>query len=229
MKLVCITGIDGAGKSTLARSTVAALRRQGQPAAYIYGRTYPLISRALMALGRMTMLRGKDQWRDYRAYSSSKKQRMRSPLLAAIYTAAILLDYYLQIWLKLLPHLFSRRIVVADRYVYDTVISDLAVHLNYSANQTMRAIDCGLKLLPMPMLAVLLDAPEEIAFARKDDVPHIDYLRERREWYLMLMARYEVKAFNGEAAPDALVQALVAEIAAYESNLAGSANNANKK
>jgi thymidylate kinase len=230
MKLVCITGIDGTGKSTLARNTVAELQRQGYPAAYIYGRTYPVISRALMALGRLTMLRGKDQWRDYRAYSASKKRRMRSPLLAAIYTMAILVDYYVQIWLKLLPHLFSGRVVIADRYLYDTVISDLAVHLSYSVEQTAQAIEQGLKLLPMPVLTVLLDAREEVAFARKDDVPHIDYLRERRDQYLMLMARYEVKAFNGEAAPEALVQALASEIKMYESNaaFAASANNANE-
>jgi dTMP kinase len=231
MKLVCITGIDGTGKSTLAHNTVAELRRQGYEASYIYGRTYPVISRALMALGRLTMLRGKDQWRDYRVYSASKKRRMRSPLLAVIYTAAILADYYAQIWLKLLPHLFSRQVIVSDRYVYDTVISDLAVHLSYSAEQTARAIEDGLKLLPMPMLTVLLDVPEEVAFARKDDVPHIDYLRERRDWYLTLVARDEVKVLDGEADPIALAQALTSEIKVYESNAlsAASANNANER
>ena len=167
MKLVCITGIDGTGKSTLARNTAEALRSQGVSAAYIYGRTYPVLSRALMALGRMTLLRKQDMRQDYAGYNTSKKQTMRNPWLARTYTTAILLDYYIQIWLKLLPHLLADRIVVSDRYVYDTVISDLAVHLNYSPAQADRAIQRGLRFVPRPALTVLIDVPEEVAFARK--------------------------------------------------------------
>jgi thymidylate kinase len=214
MKLVCITGIDGTGKTTLARNTAAALGRRGLPAVAIYGRTYPVLSRALMALGRAAMLRGKDQWRDYAGYTADKKRTMRNPLLATTYTAAILLDYYLQLWLKLLPHLFSGRVVVSDRYLYDTIISDLAVHLGYTAAQTARAIALGLRALPMPLLTVLVDVPEEVAFARKDDVPHIDYLRERRPWYAGLRDRPEVIPFDGQQPPLALAERLADEVAA---------------
>src|SRR5438105_3554062 len=48
VKIVCIMGIDGAGKTTLARNTVAALRARGLDAAYFYGRQYSLFSRALL-------------------------------------------------------------------------------------------------------------------------------------------------------------------------------------
>lgn len=212
MRLVCITGIDGTGKSTLARNTVAALEASGRPAAYIYGRTYPVVSRGLMALGRLTLLRGRDQWRDYAGYTADKKRAMGNPLLRGIYTLAILADYYVQIWLKLLPHLPSRRVVVADRYLYDTVISDLAVHLGYSAERTAEAIALGMLLLPRPWLTILLDVPEEVAFARKDDVPHIDYLRERRGWYALLRGRPEVRQFDGEGAPETLARDLVAAV-----------------
>jgi dTMP kinase len=214
MKLVCITGIDGTGKTTLARSSAEALRQAGEDAVYIYGRTYPVLSRALMALGRLTLLRGKDQWRDYAGYTAEKKQTMRNPLLGIAYTLAILIDYYIQIWLKLLPHLGHRRIVVSDRYLYDTVISDLTVHLGYSAAQTARAVGLGLRLLPRPWLTVLIDVPEDVAFARKDDVPHIEYLRERRRWYLLLQDRPEVRRFDGQRAPHLLVETLVAEVLA---------------
>lgn len=206
MKLICVTGIDGAGKTTLACNMATALREQGRPAVYVYGRIYPLVSRLLMALGRITLLRQDDQWEDYRAYAASKKQAMRNPLLVWPYTAAILLDYYIQIWLKLLPHLLSRRIIVSDRYLYDTVISDLAVHLDYAPAQTERAIERGLKLLPTPTLAILIDLPEEIAFSRKTDIPHIDYLRERRHWYSRLRTRPEVERIDGTGSSESLLQ-----------------------
>jgi thymidylate kinase len=115
LRLVCICGIDGTGKTTLARGLVEALQRQGLPAVYLYGRTYPVISRLLMALGRRTMLRGRDQWSDYAGYTASKKSVMRQPWLAWVYRAAILCDYYPQMWLKLHPHLLTGRIVVCDR------------------------------------------------------------------------------------------------------------------
>ena len=211
MKLICITGMDGAGKTTLARNMAAALLQQGRPAVYVYGRIYPLISRLLMALGRITLLHKNDQWQDYRAYTAGKKRTMRNPLLAWPYTAAIFIDYYTQIWFKLLPHLLSRRIIVSDRYIYDTVISDLTVHLNYSPPQTERAIERGLKLLPTPMLTILIDLPEEVAFSRKTDIPHVDYLRERRGWYSKLSARPEVERIDGVGSPESLLEASLAK------------------
>jgi dTMP kinase len=213
MELVCITGIDGSGKTTLARNTVTTLRQQDQPAVYVYGRTCPAISRLLMTLGRSTLLRKNNQWHDYGAYTRNKKQAMRNPILAWLYTATIWLDYYVQIWLKLLPHILSQRIVVSDRYVYDTVISDLAVHLGYTCTQTERAIKRGLRALPTPTLTVLIDVPEEIAFSRKTDIPDIDYLRERRGRYLKLRARPEVEQIDGGNSPGALLQAVLLRIA----------------
>ena len=208
MRLVCITGIDGTGKTTLARGVTRALRGESDGAAYIYGRTYPVLSRALMALGRMTLLRRHDQWQDYTSYTASKKGTMNNRLLAAVYTAAILADYYPQIWLKLLPHLLADRTVVCDRYIYDTVISDLAVHLNYLEERADRTIDRCMRLLPRPTLTVLLDVEPEVAFARKDDVPDVEYLRERRWWYRRLTERREVVVIDAER-PSEEVQARV--------------------
>ncbi|MBV7330764.1 hypothetical protein KFU94_21475 [Chloroflexi bacterium TSY] len=212
MKLICLTGIDGAGKTTLSRNLVAALRLEGKSAVYVYGRTYPVVSRVLMLLGRLTLLRKNDQWQDYKSYTKTKKETMRNPLLTLIYTGAILVDYYLQIWLKLLPHLLADRIVVLDRYVYDTVISDLTVHLNYSAVQTDNAIKKGMQWLPTPVLTAVIDLPAEVAFSRKNDVPHVDYLNERRMWYQGLLKWPEVIQLDGESAPEALLAQALTQI-----------------
>ncbi|MCA9929411.1 MAG: hypothetical protein KC419_13070 [Anaerolineales bacterium] len=212
MRIICLTGMDGAGKTTLARNLVSRLAAGGVDVVYVYGRTFPVISRLLMAAGRMTLLRKNDQWQNYQAYNNDKKQKMRHPMLRIVYTAAILIDYYTQIWFKLLPHLLSQRVVVCDRYIYDTVISDLTVHLGYTENQTRRAIARGLKWLPIPFLTALLDLPEDVAFARKDDMPHVDYLHERRGWYLQLASRPEVVKFRADAAPEAVLDAVFTQI-----------------
>ena len=213
MRLVCIMGIDGTGKTTLARNAVAALQAQGTPAAYVYGRTVPMLSRLLMALGRAILLREHDLWQNYPAYAASKKQVSRRRALAWPYAASIWLDYYVQIWLKLLPHLSSQRVVVLDRYLYDTVINELAVQLDYSPGQTEQAIERGLRLLPTPSLALLLDLPEEVAFSRKNDVPHVEYLRERRGRYLELSARPEVHRLDAGGTPQDLLEAALKSFA----------------
>ncbi len=212
MRLICLTGIDGSGKTTLARDLARALNDRHVPASSIYGRTYPVVSRLLIFLGRLTALHGADPWGDYGAYTGRKKRIMRSRVLASIYTAAVLLDYYIQIWAKLLPYLFTSRIVVADRYVYDTVISDLSVHLDYSASKMQATVERVLKLLPTPDLAVLLDVPVEIAFGRKDDVPDLEYLRERQVFYHMLADRPEVVLLDGRVPTGELVQKVIRPI-----------------
>ena len=153
---------------------------------------------------------------DYHGYTVHKKHRMRNRLLSWIYTATVLFDYYVQIWVKLLPHVGSNRIVVSDRYLYDTVISDLAVHMDYSKPQVEATIRRGLHFVPWPLLTVLIDVPEEIAFSRKTDVVHIDYLKERRVWYLALRSRPEVVLLDGQAPPEILVERLLVELAARE-------------
>lgn len=206
MKIICITGIDGSGKTTLARKIVADLQNKGIKAQYTYGRTYPVLSRFIMFVGRKIFLRKHNQWQEYQEYHFEKKNKMKNPILRWVYTAAILFDYFIQIWFKLLPFSFSSRVIILDRYIYDTVISDLAVHLNYTADQARRAIQLGLHFVPMPSLTILIDLDPKIAFSRKNDVPHLDYLTERRMWYLMLAKRAEVIKINGEETADYVLQ-----------------------
>jgi thymidylate kinase len=212
MRLVCITGIDGTGKTTLSRKLVSSLSRQGIPSKYVYGRTYPIISRLMMWLGKAIMLNQYNPWNDYPTYHSKKKQTMRNSVLRWLYSAAIYIDYFPQIIVNLLPDLFSRRIIVMDRYIYDTVINDLAVHLNYSEKEITDTILRSLFVLPVPIRTFLIDIPEEIAFARKNDIPHIDYLKERRPIYLTLKHLPNVVFLNGENSLETLEKEILTEL-----------------
>jgi hypothetical protein len=58
-------------------------------------------------------------------------------------------------------------------------------------------------------VTLLLDTAPEVALSRKDDVPHVDYLIERRAWYLRLQDRPEVRLFDSQVPPDALLHAIL--------------------
>jgi thymidylate kinase len=208
LKLICITGIDGAGTSTLARSLAATLEHAGIKAQYQYGRIVPVISRILMSLGRFFFLRRQDPWKDYASYTVDKKQTMKNPILRLAYVAAVLFDFFVQIWIRLLPPLIRGQIVVLDRYFYDTVIGDLSVHLELSQQQTVHFIDSMFHFVPVPLFTALLDLPEEVAFLRKTDVPHIDYLRERRSYFQSLQGRKEVHLLDSEQSQQRLLELL---------------------
>jgi dTMP kinase len=210
MKIVCITGVDGAGKTTLAHELVSSLRTEGKNSIYLYGRIYPLISRLFMALGRAVWLHDQDQWRNYEGYSIKKNKTMRNRLLKWMYTTAILVDFYPQIWLKLILNYSNGCIIVLDRYIYDTVISDLSAHLNYSIWDTEKAIRLGLRILPTPDVTFLVDLPAKIAYGRKNDVSHIDYLKERQRWYQQIVSRPEVQKINGAYPIEEIVEQMMA-------------------
>ena len=166
-----------------------------------------------MAAGRMLFLKKADMWEDYSSYSASKKQVMGSPLLSRGYASLIIFDYYVVTWFKLLFHVFSKEYLIVDRYIYDTVITDLAAYLGYSIQRALGAIELGIRFLPQPDYTILIDLPEEVAFARKDDMPHVDYLRERRHYYLALQSRPEVSLLSGTNSPEELLQDSMAIIA----------------
>ena len=216
-EIICITGIDGAGKTTLARKLVASLQEKDLPGIYLYGRTYPILSRALMALGKGILLRDHDMWADYADYSQAKKNTMRNFLFKWVYTFAIIFDYFPQIWLKLLLHYSGQRIIVLDRYIYDTVICDLAIHLNYSLSQTLNVITWSFRFFPKPGKTYLIDLPEEVAFQRKDDVPHIDFLKELRGYYKNLLSLPEIELISGEASIEDLTNRIFCTILSYNS------------
>jgi thymidylate kinase len=186
MTVVCIVGLDGAGKTTLATKLVSMLRAHGQDALYLYGRPIPRVSRLLSYVGRRVLLRGHDPWRDYGEYEQAKKRHSRNRFLAATYATSVILDYLPQMWLRMLPHILTSRVVVVDRYAHDTVITDLAAHVGLSPKRAERAITALSLFLPRPDVIVLVNIPPDLAITRKKDIPSVDFLVKRAPLYEMI-------------------------------------------
>ena len=185
VRLICFVGIDGSGKTTLAKDLVETMGQNGIRYKYVYGRLEPFILKPFIMVGRKIFLRGNDMFEDYTQYSNTKRDAMkRNSFLLWIYKNILLFDYSLQLIFKVrLPMMLGKNIV-CDRYVHDTVITDLSVDMNLSSSEIQDLIERFFYIAPKPDFAFLIDLPEEIAFQRKDDTPSVEYLKERRQIYL---------------------------------------------
>jgi len=196
--LICFTGVDGSGKTTLSIELVKLLNSNRIKCRYVYGRLEPFILKPFMIIGRKIFLREKDMFNDYTEYSNTKKKAIKSnPFLSKVYQLILLFDYSLQLLFRIrLPLIFGKNIV-CDRYVYDTVITDLSVDMDYSGHEIKKLLKKCFYIALKPDIAFLIDVPEEVAFQRKDDTPSIEYLKERRRVYLKIGEEYNMMLLDG--------------------------------
>jgi len=208
--LIYILGVDGSGKTTLARSLHEC---DSERVEYVYCQHKPILLWLLKAPARVLFMRRTDQFKNYNAYRARKDAIVAKRRLAAsIYKWAFYADVVLQTWPKLVAATARTRKVVIDRYYLDWVVN-LSVMLNSDTNAMLRDAKLLERLLPKADIHVLLDLPEDVAFYRKDDIQSIAYLRERRVRYRALIDHYNFHVIDANRSPD-LVRAHVDAIVA---------------
>lgn len=207
--LVCFTGIDGSGKTTQARLLLDWLQARGIPSMYTWSRGGVMAIRRLFlfmgrsALGTSTRQISEDQ-AAYRHYQARKSRLMGNWLVRNLWSATTYLEHIVQINRDIRTQLRAGRTVVCDRYQWDTLI-DLAVlnerrpeWLSNGFNRLMW------KLIPSPALTFLIDIPTQEAMRRKDDIPSLDYVQKRREYYQYLAAHESLGLIDGCQDPAAI-------------------------
>lgn len=182
--LVCITGMDGTGKTTLAKALVGQLNARGIRARYVYARYRPLTVRLAWALGRR-LLRARKRG-SYPEYRDEKRRRLKASPFKTLYAGWLLFEYVLELQVLVRARLLAGVAVVCDRYAFDTAITDVGKELGMSDEACVALARRWMRFVPTPDLVFVLDAPEEVAFARKTDVPDIEYLRDVRGAYRRL-------------------------------------------
>lgn len=213
LKLICFTGMDGSGKTTLAKYLVEVMSQEGSQYKYVYGRLEPFILKTFIMMGRKIFLKGKDMFEDYREYSNTKRDAIKQhPFLFAFYKYLLLFDYSLQLLFRVRLPLMLGKNIICDRYVYDTVITDLSVDMNLSSSEIRKLIRRFFYLAPKPDLAFLIDLSEEIAFQRKNDTPSIEYLKERRMIYLDVEREEGMVVLDGSRSLDELKGIIQGEV-----------------
>ncbi|OLB91160.1 MAG: hypothetical protein AUH25_03285 [Thaumarchaeota archaeon 13_1_40CM_38_12] len=195
---VCFVGIDGSGKSTLATNIFEKIRIKNKKTKKTYGRYQPIIGKCLMAVGRKLFLRNTNMFLNYDKYLDDKRHIFKkTSALARLYISSIIVEYYFEMIFKIIIPRKLGYSIISDRYVYDTVINDIAVDMNFSIKNVNELLQKFWTFIPKPDITFYLQVPEVVAKKRKDDIPSLNYLKIRNELYKELTTYEKIVVLDG--------------------------------
>jgi thymidylate kinase len=120
-------------------------------------------------------------------------------------------DYLFGYALRIAPALRRTRLIFFDRYFYDLLVDSKRVR--YGGPQWLLRL--AARVVPRPDLVIVLDAPAEVLWSRKQEVPFAEIVRQRAA-YLDLARRQPFTVVVNAAQPgDAVIRDCAAAIAAY--------------
>jgi len=166
MKMICLIGPDGSGKTTQAEILMERLNRNGIRCSYTWLRFSHILSLPLLAFARLSGL-------------SNGKAHMfwKSPLFSKIYVAVQAADSRIANFFKM--NLSNKDVMVCDRFVYDTIV-DLAISTKIPIQSLEKKF---IPIVPKGTNVILLNTTPEILRKRRPDVKKDTVLDTRIELY----------------------------------------------
>lgn len=210
MRSLYLMGVDGSGKSTLAENLNRALGNQATHVLYAQHR--PFLLAPVRWVVRRTMLRGESEYAGYEGYRMAKQRATkRFGFATAIYMALWFLDYIVTTWPRVLWAQFrcGKRLLIVDRYYLDQAVN-MAVTLGRHelAGRIARVFEA---ILPTPSHGVFLKVSDDVAYARKDDIQSVEFLRERQSLYEKVAGERGFGVIDADGPP----QAVCADVMAF--------------
>jgi len=184
-RLVCFVGTDGSGKSTASDAMLHTLSKKGITCRKIWGAYELRFFRFAVKSVKRLMLKNPSPYGDYSKYKDDVAKATRRPFVTNVYTLMVFCEYWLQIFFNVTVPMSLGKTVVSDRYVYDTVIN-MSSNLGLDPQAFKRKLERWIKFFPKPDLVIYVEVPPEVSMARKDDIPDIEYVRKRHEYYRLL-------------------------------------------
>jgi thymidylate kinase len=194
---ICFVGIDGSGKTTLAREVIKDLRKQKVRSNYVWFRAPYFFSFPFLAFCRVVGLsrvrhKGNLAWTDH--YFTASAVRLAWVTLQ-------FLDAWLFSLIRIrLPMAFGY-VVICDRTIYDILV-DLMIDTGDSEIINKPAGQLLLQLIPSSAGIFILDVDEWTAFRRKRDIPDLDYLRGRLHLYERLAKLFNLQMLQNAERDD---------------------------
>lgn len=183
--IICFQGNDGSGKSTQAKKLEEYLKTDNLNVSYLWNKFEPCLSRPITKIVSILFFKKKGIYENYSEHVKQKRNLVKNRFISKAYKSIWLSDYILQIEFRLAKSYLKSDILILDRYYYDAVV-DVATDLSFSEKETTNLVKKISKIFPNPDLIFLLDVPADVSCKRKEDIPSIDYIKERRGIYLKI-------------------------------------------
>jgi thymidylate kinase len=217
--LICLTGIDGCGKSTQTRILKARMEAAGWETASVWTGGRPYISRPLVRLVKRWLrapvqradgsfearVAGGDASDEFGEYLTKSKAMFRKHwILRRGWTDVSLTEHLIEASLAVQPHLRAGRAVICDRYIFKSVVN-LAILLDMPLTALPSLLrHPAIRFVPKPDLYFLMDLPASVAAARKTDLPSLEYIARRVPVYRALAAYADMPVVDATQTPDAI-------------------------
>lgn len=171
--IICLTGIDGSGKTTLAHFVLRKLKNKGLAPKYIWCRWFPGPADPFHFMVKKSL------GYDIKHYD-------HVPPLKLIYQALLFLGH--TAWLTFKIRLSRENVIIMDRYLYDA-FADL-----YMSGLRPSPLFIKLTILinPKPDITFLIDVPPDVIQSRRKNVSIQDSTKYKRIFDIM----YERYGFN---------------------------------
>ncbi len=165
---IAIIGPDGCGKSSI----IDVIRHQ-----------YTFAFRAVQCFHmRPKLLRRKAQ--TDAAVMNPHGQPPRGSIASIAKAFFLIADYFLGYMFRVVPALGRTHLVIFDRYVYDLLVDSKRVRYG-GPRWLLRLVAL---VVPRPDLVILLDAPAEVLWSRKQEVVFEEVVRQRNA-YLQVVSK----------------------------------------
>jgi dTMP kinase len=219
-QLVVLMGLDGSGKTTQAERVSEYLNARGIPSEVVWMRGESYLTAPILKIGKALLRAPKETKRgdgvhaggDYEKYVSSKQSLFKNSLLRAVWRTLTVIDLYLSVRFAFAKLAGDTRVIVLDRYVYDTFI-DIDSAFDGKGTELDRLLASPLlRLFPRPLKVILIEISPEEAMQRKDDIPSIQYLKERHGLYDRVAKAVGAVRIDGTEAIEQVNSRLTSEI-----------------
>lgn len=198
--LICFTGIDGSGKTTIAEGLAQSIENSGITCKYIWGGWRGFESFLFKPIVIFLKNSKKAGYKDTSIFAPKKKN--------ILFYFLAWFDYCLRLYpnIRISLHKYDR--VILDRYVYDVTVGVSII----DGTRADRLLKKFFYIFPKPDQIFFIDVPVEVAYSRKKDIPSIEYLSTQKAIYLGMLKNDNVEMLDGSKTKEELLDLVLKKI-----------------